>query len=88
MAHMPTETAAAGETIVSAMDYREHEKTYTGFLHLGKWFIYHVTLLVVSLYCFIVAVNAPVGIVLLLAAIAALGIGIFTIPRAPKPLHA
>jgi hypothetical protein len=82
MARMHGETAPEGETAVSAMDYPAHEKTYAGFMHMSRWFIGHITLVVLALYCFIIAGNPLLGVVLLLAAFVVLGAGIATTPRA------
>ena len=69
---------AAAET-PPAMDYRMHRGTYERFLHLVKWFVIHMAVLLPALYFFIVAGQPLVGTALLTLAIALLIYGIVTI---------
>lgn len=31
-------------------EYRRHEKTYYGFLHMAKWFLVHAALILIGLF--------------------------------------
>ena len=52
----------------SAADFEDHMKTYESVLTLGKWGIFAVAMIVVALYCYVIA-HAPVLGTLLLIAI-------------------
>src|SRR3954467_10503962 len=66
---------------VASMRFREHVNTYNGFLHLLKWFVLHICVLVVALYFFIIQANAGAGGVLLALSIGALVYGIISVPE-------
>jgi hypothetical protein len=53
----------------SAMDYTAHEKTYAGFIAGTKYSVIGMAILMVSLYFFIIAEQAVVGTVLLIASV-------------------
>lgn len=38
------------EHVSEAMDYKQHEATYRGFLNLSKWSIVIIAVIVVALY--------------------------------------
>lgn len=42
-------------------DMADHLRTYNGFLGLTKWFIIHMVVIVLALYCFIIAHNTGLG---------------------------
>ncbi len=67
---------------LSETEFYHHEETYYGFLHLAKWFIGHVLLLVTALYFVVMHQALAFGIFLVLVALVVLGIGIATAPRA------
>lgn len=69
-------------TELSVTEYHHHEETYYGFLHLAKWFIGHVILLVLALYFVVMQHALAFGIFLVLIALVVLGVGIATAPRA------
>jgi ABC-type nickel/cobalt efflux system permease component RcnA len=54
------------ETVVEAMDYGEHNRTWGLVTSLVKWGIFTCAMLVLALYFFIIAGNAWMGLVLLL----------------------
>jgi hypothetical protein len=58
------------------MDYVGHIKFYNAFLSVGKWFIIHLTVLVVALYFFIIQGSPLVGGFLILCSIATLIYGL------------
>jgi len=60
-------TAPAHPDVHEAMDWRQHEATYTGFMEFVKWSIVAMALVVVALYCFIEAHNPILGTLALLA---------------------
>jgi hypothetical protein len=66
MARKPSPTKTADE-IPPAMDYAQHESTYRGFLQLTKYTVAALLLVVLALYCFIVAGQPILGALLLLA---------------------
>lgn len=53
---------------VSGNDFREHEQTYHAFLGLVKMFVVFMALVLVALYCFIVAHQPWLGLFFLIAA--------------------
>ncbi len=57
------------ETHESAMDYGQHEATWTLFVGLVKWGIVSVTFIVLALYAFIEGHNAWIGTFLLLLSV-------------------
>ncbi|HEV7346209.1 MAG TPA: aa3-type cytochrome c oxidase subunit IV [Devosia sp.] len=66
---------------IASMDFQHHVNTYNRFLHLTKWFVIHLCVLLVSLYFFIIAANGIGGVVFLVLAIAALVYGIMSVPE-------
>ncbi|HEY8595494.1 MAG TPA: aa3-type cytochrome c oxidase subunit IV [Devosiaceae bacterium] len=48
-------------------DLQEHVKTYDTFMRLTKWGIFAAVMVVVALYCFVIAGQPFLGVVLLLA---------------------
>lgn len=65
-------------------EYTEHTKTYNGFLHLTKWFLIHVPLLLIGLYVMTLGGSMAGGTVLIVIAIAALVYGILTTPGSAR----
>ena len=53
----------------TATDFKEHERTYEGFMALTKWSILALILVVIALYCFIVAGQPILGWLLLALAV-------------------
>lgn len=51
------------------MDYREHERTYRGFITLVKWSIISMVLMVLGLYFAVIAGNGWLGGLFLLACV-------------------
>lgn len=74
------------ETIPPAMDYAAHERQYNRFLHLTKWFVIHLVLLLPALYFFIVAGEAVAGVLFLALAAVALGYGVISTPAVARDL--
>jgi len=64
------------------MDYAEHEKTYMLFMRMLKFSIASMAIGTVALYAFIIEGNFLLGLVLLVAAVAA---GIFVARGKGKP---
>lgn len=62
-----------------AMDYAAHKRQYNRFVHLLKWFIIHMALLLTALYCFIIIGEAMTGAFFLVLALAAFVYGILTV---------
>lgn len=73
-------------SIPPAMDYASHQRTFLRFLHLLKWFVVHMALLLAALYFFIVGGQAIAGSVFLILAVVALGYGITTLAAATRDL--
>lgn len=84
---MPEELSRADPAVasprppVTRMDFPHHVSTYNRVLHLTKWFIAHLALLVISLYFFIIAVQGLLGALFLALAIGALIYGILSLPE-------
>ena len=53
----------------SAMDYAQHEKTYTGFMAAVKYSIVSLAILLVGLYFAIIGGQLVLGLVLVLASV-------------------
>ena len=81
MARKPA--AAAIETVPPAMDYAQHEGTYAGFLAFLKWSIVSLVFVMLSLYAFIQAHNAIIGIVLLILSVVVPIAGVILTGRRP-----
>lgn len=58
---------AANHDAPPAMDYAQHEATYTGFINFVKWSVVAMVFIVLALYAFIEAHQPIIGAVLLLA---------------------
>lgn len=65
-------------------EYREHTRTYNGFLHLTKWFLIHIPLLLLGIYAMTLGGSMAGGVVLIVVGIAALVYGILTTPRSAR----
>jgi hypothetical protein len=65
-------------------DYAEHERTFHGFMHIGRWFIVHLALLIVGLYAMVFGGAAVFGAFLIALAAIALGYGIISTPEAAE----
>lgn len=79
-----SETASAESPVKSsesAIDYRAHEMTYAGFLHLLRWFVIHLGLLLVGLYFLMMQGNGLGGTLFIVLAVGAIGYGVVTIGR-------
>lgn len=76
MARTARKVAVSDEPPV--MDYPAHQRQYNRFLHLTKWFVIHLAVLVLALYFLIIAGQGIFGTVLLLIAIGLLGYGIMS----------
>jgi hypothetical protein len=66
----------------------DREKTWGGFMHLVRWFVFHIACILAALYCFIFAASPLGGAFLLAAATVVLIYGIATIPRAATKAEA
>jgi hypothetical protein len=82
----PRSRRAPEPAVPPAMDYASHERTYRRFMHLLKWFVIHLALLLPALYFFIIAGQGVVGTLFLGLALAALGYGVISVPEAAKDL--
>lgn len=49
------------EPVAESFDMGDHLRTYNGFLSLTKWAIIHMAVIMVALYCFIIAKNSALG---------------------------
>lgn len=58
--------AAATQELPPAMDYAQHEATYTGFITFVKWSIVALVFIALALYAFIEAHQPIIGALLLL----------------------
>jgi hypothetical protein len=67
MARKPA--AAAAQELPPAMDYAQHNATYSGFMAFIKWSIVSLAFIVLALYAFIEAGDALIGGVLVLLSI-------------------
>jgi hypothetical protein len=50
MAHQTTRVVAEDDGVPPAMDYKEHERTYKGFMIATKWSVIATAVLIVLLY--------------------------------------
>jgi hypothetical protein len=57
---------AHADALPPAMDYAQHNATYSGFMNMVKYGIASMALLVLSLYAFIEAGQPIIGVILLL----------------------
>ena len=64
MAKKPA-TAPATQELPPAMDYAQHNGTYSGFMSMLKYAIIALLLIVLALYCFIEAGQPLLGTLLL-----------------------
>jgi hypothetical protein len=60
------------------MDYASHKRQFERFLHLLKWAVIHVLLILPMLYFYLVGHQPVLGTVFLLLGLGALGYGIVT----------
>jgi hypothetical protein len=65
-------------------DFAEHERTFHGFMHLGRWFIAHLALLILGLYAMVFGGASVFGAFLVMLAVIALGYGIISTPEAAE----
>jgi len=56
--------------------YGTHQRTYHRFLHLLKWFTFHVAVIIAGLYFLIVDPAPVLGFALILVGVVVLGYGI------------
>jgi len=61
-----------------AMDYASHVRQFNRFLHLLKWFVVHVALMLPALYFYIIGHQPVTGTIFLALGVAALGYGIIS----------
>lgn len=67
-------------------DFAEHERTFHGFMHLGRWFILHLALLLSGLYAMVYGGANTFGAFLIMLAVVAFGYGIVSTPEAAEKL--
>lgn len=82
----PSQPTIEVREIPPAMDYVAHERTYRRFLHVARWFVIHMLLLLPALYFLIVGGQPLVGTIFLVLAIIALGWGVISTPEAARDL--
>jgi hypothetical protein len=76
MARKATPTKSADE-ITPAMDYAQHNATWTSFVTLLKWTIVALLIICLALYCFIEAGQPVIGtLLLLLLPVGAIGLAV------------
>lgn len=63
-------------------DYRDHARTYYAFLHLLRWIVAHLFIVLAAVYCFGVANQPLLGTAILILAFAVAIFGIVTTPSA------
>lgn len=63
-----------------AAEFRAHARTYYGFLHLIRWFVAHIGLLLIAIYGYMIGQGA-IATFLVGLAIVALALGIATTNR-------
>jgi len=85
---MTIDHAQADENTPPVREFASHQRQYDRFLHLAKWFVVHLGLLLFALYLLIIAGQAVAGSVLLALAIGALGYGIFSTPQVAHDVEA
>ena len=71
----PPEPPPEGEA-----DYRDYARTYYSFLHLIRWTLGHLAILIVSIYCFAIADQPLLGTAVLALALVIAVWGIATTP--------
>lgn len=72
----PAELSPAGEA-----DYRDHARTYYAFLHILRWTLGHLVLVLGSIYCFAIANQPLLGTAVLALAFVVAVWGIATTPN-------
>jgi hypothetical protein len=72
--------------IPPAMDYASHQRTFRRFIHLLKWFVVHLALLLPALYFLIVGGQPIIGTLFLILSAVALGYGIISTPEAARDI--
>lgn len=82
----PTRPAGEIRDIPPAMDYASHERTYRRFLHILRWVVAHMLLLLPALYFLVVGGQPLIGTMFLVLAIIALGWGVISTPEAARDL--
>jgi hypothetical protein len=65
-------------------DFAEHERTFHGFMHIGRWFVAHLALLILGLYAMVYGGSTEFGAFLILLAAIALVYGIISTPEAAE----
>ena len=68
------------EDIPPAIDYARHERQFRRVIHLAKWFVFHVLLLLPALYFMLVGGQPITGVIFLALSLGALGYGILSTP--------
>lgn len=63
------------------MDFEHHVNTYNRFLHLTKWFVIHLAILIIALYFLVIAADGVGGALFLMLAIGALVYGVLSLPE-------
>ncbi|WP_332715908.1 aa3-type cytochrome c oxidase subunit IV [Pelagibacterium mangrovi] len=59
-------------------EYAEHTRTYNGFVHLAKWFLIHMALLLGGIYVATLGGSVVGGVAIIVIAFAALIYGIIS----------
>lgn len=67
-----------------SFDMGDHLRTYRGFLSLAKWFVIHLSVIVLALYCFIIAHQVGLGFFLLFISVCLL---VYGVTRRPSVRH-
>jgi len=86
LTHAYTESGADAAVRHPGPDFAEHERTFHGFMHLGRWFIAHLALLVLGLYSMVYGGSNLFGGFLVMLAVIAFGYGVVSTPAAAEKL--
>ena len=82
----PDPFVTSRDTTSVAMDMADHLRTYNGFLSLTKWFIIHIAVVLLALYCLLIAHNTGLGIFFFFISAALLIYGITRRPAVRQDL--
>ena len=85
---MTTEPADLRDEVPPMRAFASHQRQFDRFLHLTRWFAIHMLLLLLALYCFIVAGATVAGSLFLALSLAALGYGIYSTPQVARDVEA
>jgi hypothetical protein len=70
------------------MDYRSHRRQFERYLHLLKWFVIHMLLILPMLYFFLVGHQLVTGTMFLILALAALAYGVVSMGSIARDVEA